>query len=126
MSIVSRANYARRVGRELLRGRDIRRQCLAKDSDPQYEEPRDAVNNRASEAERLLARDPAHVAEFTRGRHMAANIPDALSERMEHLVLTMDGRLERLSGIRKGLRRKRTRTGSRRGSGRPGPSGNAC
>ncbi len=34
---------------------------------------------------------------------MVANIPDAPSERMEHLVLTMDGRLERVSDFRKGL-----------------------
>lgn len=99
-AIVRRAAYAHLIGKKLLDGRDIRRQCLTKDSDDRHDALKDAVNTWARETEILLSRDPAHEAEFTRGGHLAVDIPGAPSKRLGELVEVLDGRLERLAEIR--------------------------
>lgn len=103
VSMIDRSVYARRLGLQLLRGRNIRRRCSASDADSQYDELARAVNDWIHETESVVSRDPAHEVEFTRGGHMATDVVGLPSARLGALVATLDPRLERLSDIRKGF-----------------------
>lgn len=103
VGIIEQSAYARRIGQQLLGARDIRRRCFASDADARYDELAGAVNEWNRKTEIILSRDPAHEAEFTRGGHMAVSVVGPPSARLSALVAKIDGRLERLSGIRRSL-----------------------
>ena len=103
IGIIDRSAYARRIGQQLRRARDIRRRCLASDADAEYDELASAVNEWYSETEIILSRDPAHETEFTRGGYPASDVAGAPSARLGQLVGIIDRRLERLSGIHRSI-----------------------
>jgi hypothetical protein len=102
-AILDRADYGRRIGRQLLHGRDLRLRCFADDADDRYDALKGEVDGWASDTVRILRRDPAHEVEFTRGGHLAVSIPGGASERIRELIIRLDRLLDRLSGIGRSL-----------------------